>query len=337
MLWPSTNFVVAACVRKRYSRVTKMRPCSSPFFLVTSAAVALLLSGCTEVKTVTPKCDATNCDGVCVDGLCEDSACSEEVSCESEKACLSGDCDPLTGECVLRRTPNDTACMAGAGLCVDGECVDQERCAEVDCDDENECTMDECDPTTGLCDNAAVPDDLSCDFGGLPGRCTSGECADAMLCAAAQCNDDDECTADLCAPETGACSFPTLACDDEDPCTDDSCSPASGCSFTPIDCSDGIFCTSDVCSDGTCSNPNVRNGTNCTLTVFDPPQSCVRGSCISCANSGDCDDFNSCTVDTCSGQLCSYSNRPNGTSCGSNGTCFFGSCMGGIIIPPISL
>lgn len=308
-----------------------MRPRRSRFFFITSAAFALLLSSCVEVEA-NPTCEAANCDGVCVDGLCEDSACSEEVNCDIGDACLSGECDPLTGECVFTRAPNDTVCMEGAGLCVDGECVDQQRCDGIECDDGNECTTGECDPTTGLCDSIAVSDQRSCDFGGLPGRCSDGECTDAMLCAAVQCSDDDECTADLCDPETGDCSNPTLSCDDQDPCTVDSCSPASGCSSTPINCSDGNICTRDVCSEGACSNPNTTNGTSCAVTIFDPPASCVRGSCISCANSGDCDDFNSCTTDTCSGQLCSYATRPNGTSCANNGTCLAGTCIGGIII-----
>lgn len=305
-----------------------------------------LIGGCADVNTVSNGngCDPAMCDGACIDDRCQDLCAG--VTCNDDNDCTSDECNPLSGECQFSNLVDDTACLEGAGLCVSGECVDQERCDGVDCTTAAVCLAGACDPTDGSCAESPVADDTECDFGVLPGLCKSGACVDAQLCVDVDCNDGDFCTENTCIPETGLCSSVALACDDDDACTTDSCDSGSGCVNVPKDCGDGNVCTADSCDDGACVSTDVANGTNCASTshctggggviCIPIPGSCLRGSCFVCSSNGSCSDLNSCTSDTCTDGRCSYVTLPNGASCSSNGNpgqCLFGRCQPTIITP----
>jgi hypothetical protein len=100
-----------------------------------------------------------------------------------------------------------------------------------------------------------------------------------------------------------------------------------------VDCSDGNECTDDVCdpADGSCSNPNVMEGTSCDFKGF--PGVCMAGVCEDAmlCDGVDCSDGNDCTQDVCDPMdgSCSNPNEENGTACdadGNPGICQDGVC-----------
>jgi hypothetical protein len=113
--------------------------------------------------------------------------------------------------------------------------------------------------------------------------------------------------------------------------------PALACDPTP--CDDGNLCTIDACSGILCTNDPVPQGTTCDDgdpgTVQD---ACFSGICsgvaAECDSDLDCGDGNPCTIDACSGGLCTNDPMRTGTTCddGDPGTvrdaCFGGICTG---------
>jgi hypothetical protein len=65
-----------------------------------------------------------------------------------------------------------------SGICVAGECVEDDLCTFVICDNFNQCTVGECDPATGECVPDPYPrDGWPCDGLGIgDGICMLGEC-----------------------------------------------------------------------------------------------------------------------------------------------------------------
>jgi len=176
------------------------------------------------------------------------------------------------------------------------------------------------------------------------------DCADPD-CAATPCDDGAYCTVnDMC--QAGSCVGAARDCGDGNACTADSCNEAGdtcahdSAALNGSPCEDGAFCTSgDTCAGGTCipggatdcsisgepCNVGVCNettnqcepqpvsdGSPCNDGLFcTTGEICVGGSCE--GGSGlDCDDGNSCTLDTCdeSGSQCSNVTQPG---CCGNG------------------
>jgi hypothetical protein len=108
--------------------------------------------------------------------------------------------------------------------------------------------------------------------------------------------------------------------------------PADPC--MDVDCSDGNECTGDVCAsaDGSCSNPNVTDGTACDFSGADGV--CMSGTCEGTPDpcmDVDCSDGNECTEDVCDSAdgSCSNPNETDGTACdfsGEGGICMSGMC-----------
>jgi hypothetical protein len=106
----------------------------------------------------------------------------------------------------------------------------------------------------------------------------------------------------------GACGCVTnAACDDGNPCTTDTCADGCLCHNTPntLPCSDNNICTlGDQCAGGICVPGAMKN----------------------------CDDFNSCTIDSCEpnqGLGCVYEDV-DGQPCNDDADCGSGSCVDGI-------
>ncbi len=160
----------------------------------------------------------------------------------------------------------------------------------------------------------------------------SGHAAAMSPCTSNQdCDDGNECTSDVCNVD-GTCSNTVLADNTNcsfGVCCSGVCAPLT-CAAS-IDCDDGNECTTDSCMNaGTCSaycdNTDVADNTSCTGGI------CCYGTCgaAACSVSGDCDDSNECTTDTClnagtCSASCDNTNVADNTVC-SSGVCCSGTC-----------
>ncbi|MFT5429573.1 MAG: hypothetical protein ACI9OJ_000244 [Myxococcota bacterium] len=136
-------------------------------------------------------------------------------------------------------------------------------------------------------------------------------------------------------------SGPPGPCDDDNDCTSDDCTPEGGCTNDDsptegLPCDDGVACTSqDFCFSGLCVGANSTapcdNGDVCTLAV------CSDGTCIT-SGPLDCDDANSCTLDSCDSSAgCQHTFDDgaactDGNACTSGDTCGNGICGGAPLI-----
>jgi hypothetical protein len=126
------------------------------------------------------------------------------------------------------------------------------------------------------------------------------------------CSDGSACTVgDWCAGlqcQAGAVN----TCDDSNACTADFCDSVKGCSHSPNSatvCSDGDPCTvQDKCSQGVCKGgaaADCNDFNSCTTDTCIAKQGCAHPA----KDGGACDDQNSCTLnDVCKGGLCSAAN-----------------------------
>ncbi|MCB9531156.1 MAG: hypothetical protein H6700_05265 [Myxococcales bacterium] len=307
--------------------------------------------------------DAGSCDDgdLCtLDDRCEDGACVGTLKvCGAPDACLSGACDPDTGECLS--APAEGECNDGdqcttGDVCVDGACLaDGVR----DCDDDNPCTDDTCDPAGGCVHTPLT--EVACDDGNA---CTVGDiCAEGVCIAGAgarSCDDGDLCTLDRCEPLAG-CSHVSVAdrCVDDNPCTDERCDPGLGCvfPFNTVACDDGDVCTvADVCTEGACRGDDlfVDDFNPCTDDVCVDPvgaahvpntdlcddldactvgDRCADGGCVPGTTPLNCDDSNPCTDEVCESSVgCVRTNNTDACddldACTVADTCSDGACLG---------
>lgn len=247
---------------------------------------------------------------VCSDGnLCTADSCGKDTGCSYPA--LTGACED-GNPCTTGESCNGGACTGGSGL---------------SCDDANVCTTDSCDSQSG-CNHTALQN--ACSDGNF---CTVGDSCSAGACIpggqALTCADNAVCTSDYCDPQSG-CVYAanSLPCNDGDACTaNDTCAGGQCVSGTPCkkcttaaDCSDGNSCTTDTCSAETgCANPNTPgscdDGSVCTTT-----DACTEGTCIG-GGSLNCNDNNSCTIDSCDPIAGCLQQNQLGQSCGSEKVC----------------
>jgi len=164
--------------------------------------------------------------------------------------------------------------------------------------------------------------------------------------------------------------IPGQACDDNDPCTiDDECDEREECAGVVVpECDDGIDCTFDECTtetecthetkpgwcfvDGKCiedgdvdpavvcrscqtalKNDELLPDDNLSCDDADPctiSDRCHEGFCVAVVNN--CDDDNSCTMDSCSGGNCQHEPVEgmcdDNDLCTENDLCVEGECHG---------
>ena len=122
--------------------------------------------------------DGTSCaggDGVCESGECVPADLCEGVDCDDDNECTVDLCDPEDGECSNEPVDDGASCNSGAGMCVNGACMDVDLCADVECDDTgNECTDATCNPDNGNCETSNVADGTPCNDD--TGTCSAGVC-----------------------------------------------------------------------------------------------------------------------------------------------------------------
>jgi MYXO-CTERM domain-containing protein len=302
---------------------------------------------CTNDTCSAGTCGHTNIPGACNPGnecitgaSCSGSTCTGQAKvCDDNNQCTTDSCDPATG---CETTPlnsgtcNDGNACTSADSCANGTC----RGTAVTCNDNNPCTTDSCDSDTG-CVFTNLPEGDACNDGN---SCSSGD----------RCTDADSDGTRTCEPVSG------LNCVDNNPCTSDvgDCSGEGSCPHTPVagPCSTGDLCkVGQTCDNGTCgggTDINCDDDNPCTVDSCDPAVGCVRTP-----QGGECNDGNPCTVDdacnaddgTCGGTdvtctaagecylpgecsettgTCSDLRKPNGTECGTTGTCQTGVCEG---------
>ena len=246
------------------------------------------------------------CDGACSD--CNDGvACTQDamtgsaatcnVQCTNSPitACVDGDgcCAPGCD------TTNDSDCDAvcGNGIIEGGETCDPVADCPTTCNDMDACTTDTLVGGAATCDAVCLYQAIT--------ACTDGDGCCPSGCDA---NMDDDCVAicgnavvepgEACDPMT-SCPASVADCDDGNACTGDQFSgDPSDCSAACIHndvtaCIDGDGCCPSACdltndSDcvAMCGNGIVEAGETC-----DPVADCPT----------DCDDQDSCTVDTLTG------------------------------------
>jgi hypothetical protein len=311
-------------------------------------------------------------DNPCVPGVqlvCDDgNACNGVEDCDPVSGCYIRvpppdcrdiqpcdgirTCDPVEGRCVDLPAP----CADPDGNVCNGSLACQRRVVEpfyecipvppLQCDDGNPCNgVEACDPATGCYPQTHPP---NCDDGNFcngeetcdpaTGACVAGdprECEDGnvcngvMICHATEgcipdpfrqpihCDDGRLCNGtETCDPQTGDC-LPgeplecedgnicngVLLCDDDDGCVADPLNP-------PIDCSNGDAC------DG--------------VEGCDP----LTGECLPGAPL-DCDDRNSCSIDTCSRTAgCGHQWLAEGAPCSDGDPCTLDdTCRGNVCVP----
>jgi|GEM_PF-3961325 len=246
----------------------------------------------------TLKCDVTSLPFKCVLDTTTVVTCSQAADTQ----CAKTQCEPATGDCVLKPVEDGTACSDGdvcsdPDTCQAGEC--QGTDLGCDCMDDLDCLpFDDGDLCTGyyVCDKSALP--YACVL--APGSVIS--------CSTAN---DTDCQKNQCDPDTGNCQMGPAEigtlCDDGNFCTD-----TDGCAVDadtgegvckggkPHDCSDNNACTNDGCD---------KIGQKCTY-VF---------------NNGPCEDFNKCMGgDTCQYGMCQGGNIP--VNCDDQDACTADSC-----------
>ncbi|MBT9557340.1 MAG: hypothetical protein IV100_14970 [Myxococcales bacterium] len=180
---------------------------------------------------------------------------------------------------------------------------------------------------------------------------SNGTLVRSIACQAdADCHDGMPCSKDTCVELSGTkvCtwtwSLPGAACDDGDPATsadrcgkylcagvDTECAVAS-------DCDDGNPCTSDGCTGGLCVSSAESISVPCDDgDAASVTAACKNGECVAhesaCVEASDCDDGNSCTVDSCSGNQCgaeplSAGSCDDGAPATTPDQCYLGLCIG---------
>ncbi len=301
--------------------------------------------GCLNVANTNPCNDNNACteNDVCTDKACRGTA----ITCDDHNTCTRDSCNENIG-CVFQADM--------ALLCTDDNaCTTNDHCTKAAgetwphcegyarvCDDLNACTLDACDPLSGCVYTPYVPEVNPCAAGG--DACTEhATCVDgACVGLPKDCDDLDACTIDSCEVALGGCQHvPNLgACDDGNPCTQGESCGANGCKGgIPTDCDDRNPCTTDDCVpsapggcvhtplSGTCADPNP-----CSFSGWG---TCVNGVCVSVVK--DCDDGNSCTIDSCDASgACIHTINvgggcEDGNACTVNEQCTAGGvCEGGV-------
>ena len=269
-----------------------------------------VISDCTKPEDCDDgnDCTADLCkDGVCVHECLEGLACDDGNPFSFPDKCLL---EPLTGQCL---------CYGHLECDRDTDCNDLDPCTGDWCDENGVCIHD-C--LTGEPCNDAVPDTIDdlCNLG------TDGECGCAGMTGSCQddgdCDDGNECTQDVCTADK-KCQY---GCFEGQPCDDGyPFSIEDKCLFYPFlgkcfcegklecindkDCNDGDPCTDDWCNaDGQCHHDcnlgfpcdDGDPGTIDDLCLSSLIEQCVcMGTPAECANDGDCNDGNLCTLDVC--------------------------------------
>jgi hypothetical protein len=274
-------------------------------------------------------CTADSCGGGSCGHAPQGGACDDGVFCNGTDSCASGSCQHSGDPCTVQGKPCDEV----RGICLEcsqgPECDDQNPCTADSCND-GACAHS---PQAGSCDDGLYCNGNdsctggACQHSGDPCAVQGKPCdenADACFACTqdADCEDFNPCTADSCAggtcgytPQGGVCDDGVF-CNGADSCAGGVCTHAgdpcvpSGqtCDENTTSCwaclvdgdcpDDGNQCTDRRCNVGTCANPPVTDGLSCNDGLYcRVGETCQQGQCL--GSPRDCDDGDSCTVDSC--------------------------------------
>ncbi|MBN2530628.1 MAG: hypothetical protein JXR76_29850 [Deltaproteobacteria bacterium] len=298
-------------------------------YIVLFSSLAFAISSCS--------CDDKECKSsrdcgmgeVCRNGKC----ISPEVSTASDSAT---DSSSATGSDSISdsnassdsTTDSDTT-QTGTDSTSDSATATVACFENWECNDDNSCTTDVCQ--NGQCTHSQTTP--------LPAGCCR---------AATDCNDGDNCTTDTCNPTTFACQYTSVAdgtcctansdCNDGNTCTLDACGFDGRCvhaaDLSGTDCCDDVYdCNVSACASMACTSyqcvatfPATLPAGCCAVASDCPPGegACAVASCNSmgeceyetnpalspdcCMTAADCDDGNSCNLDSCTFEyMCAHS------------------------------
>ena len=303
-----------------------------------------------------PLCNSD--DNVCTIEFCSPNTgqcefANEVNVCVAENAdpCMSWQCDATAG-CVVVEVYDYVPCDDGDACTAEDMCEKQSpflSCCKgtglPEIDDYNACTADSC--VDGVIEHTPIPDGGACVAVGVcpdDGMCQGGDC---VATSASECNDGLECTADVCDPETGACTHVLYS----DACLIDGecyfagdtkpalpcfkCDPYEDQFDWFLTCDDRNACTADSClPDGTCVYEPTNEGEPCDdESECTNPDTCTEGVCT--GPGADCDDGDPCTGDPCFPDLgCFHYTKQegepcdDGSSCTLDDTCVMAVCTG---------
>ncbi len=286
-------------------------------------------------------------------------------SCLIGGACVvDGSANPANDceACDASANATDWSSVLDGTGCDDGDlCTQTDACSGGVCTGTNpvvcvaldDChVVGTCAPGSGVCDNPNAADGVGCDDGDMctqTDACLSGVCTgtNPVVCTAL----DDCHVVGTCDPGNGLCDNPNAVdgtgCSDGDLCTQtDACSSGVCTGSNPVVCTALDQChlvgTCDPGS-GFCDDPNAPNGAMCDDgQACTEPDGCVDGTCtgvvidgcIVCANAGECDDGNDCTLNECIDNGCVFTDLVDATMCDDGDlctqtdACLSGACMG---------
>jgi hypothetical protein len=212
------------------------------------------------------KCTANN---VCKGGNCD---AGIAVTCEkSTNPCSTYVCEPNEG-CVAKAASQGAACDNGDACDVDDVCIDKQCKGKPlpGIDDGNPCTDKVCKTVNGKPVIDKAPSKLG-----------------------AKCDDKVGCTKQDQCDGKGKCAGLNLVCNDGNPCTDDACDEKK--CLKPTDCG---YCASTPKKDG---DP-CDDGSKCTTKdacAVDTVKAMAECKGLDYTKTGQCDDKNVCTNDSC--------------------------------------
>lgn len=303
------------------------------------------------------RCDgdeACDANGVCVSGT--------PVSCaQLDGPCVTGVCDPATGQCAATNRSNGTVCADPltqiSGNCCNGLCS---QC----CGDASPCTSPPeanmaASCVTGLggaqvCGYHCVPGGYHTCFNPsltLTESCLEGPCLYCRLPVSAPCTDDAQCCG-LCAGDHCEDGQPGSYCVDDGDCFSGLCDEANSVCVAPVLLGASCDPANDLCTAGTACGRVIGSGTDdvCCLApdaacaadedCCQPgggERRCVLGTCTTrqgpngaCGRNLDCKTFLTCIDGTCGLPV------GVGSACDNDGNCAFDStsnsqpvCSGG--------
>ncbi|KAN0022121.1 hypothetical protein ACTFIU_004289 [Dictyostelium citrinum] len=257
-------------------------------------------------------------------GACQHEPIANCVNCGGNQCITTDFCSPLTG------------CGLDGLTCT----IEPKKC-----DDFDPCTFDSCISPQGDCGHSPITGCVACNE--VLG-CTTTDPCHPVVCSALgdqcittdkDCEDGNHCTINDCRNDNGTAiclNSLIINCDDcsgigcttTDFCSEQICSlDGNSCLNVPLNCSDNLQCTLDSCVGpmGVCSHiPIAPNCLECALEPCITTDNCQPvvcgpdGHCIQETMEDFCNDYDYCTVDTCTPVGCDHASISGCRNC-SNG------------------
>jgi hypothetical protein len=263
----------------------------------------------------TPQSGTTCPGGVCVAGSCRcggagEACCAAAPVCNGGLACQNGTCGACGAEGQVCCASN--MCASGR-ICENGSC---RRCGGVG----QPCCADGSCAAGGMC-QAASKMCIACGGAGQTCCPTGDPCGTSLVCAGGSCT---------CGGFGQPCCAAGTACtDDHNACNGTETCQAGSCGrIAPVTCVAKSQChTVGVCNPatGACSEPLRPDDSLCNDgNPCSSGDRCLTGNCV--PRQAGCDDFNSCTANTCNPSGCTFPPLSMNTPCGSNNQCQTAVC-----------